>query len=353
MVQQQARPRAQQFASDNWSGICPEALESLEQVNASHHIAYGDDRWTAEVCDLFRELFGVQCEVFFVFNGTAGNALALAALCQPYHAVICHRLSHVQTDECAAPEFFSGGAKLMPLEGPQGKLQARAIEEIAARPPDIHVSKPRAISLTQATELGTVYTPAELLALGELADKYALKIHMDGARFANAVASLGVKPAEITVDCGVDVLCFGGSKNGLAVGEAVIFFDAAPAEEFAYRCKQAGQLASKMRFVAAQWLGVLETGAWLKYAENANHCASELERLLGEIAELRIVVPCQANAVFVEIPQAVIESLHAKGWYFHTRKGMGGSRLMCSWDTTLDTVHAFVEDVKVAVMDSR
>jgi threonine aldolase len=211
---------------------------------------------------------------------------------------------------------------------------------------DIHYPKPRVMSVTQATELGTVYTPKELKALHRAAKGHGLKIHMDGARFGNAVASLRVRPAEISVDCGVDVLCFGGSKNGLAIGEAVIFFDLEPAEEFAYRCKQAGQLAAKMRFIAAQWLGVLKTGAWLRNARHANHCAAILERHLRRIAEVEIMMPRQANSVFVRMPPAAIDAMHACGWHFYTFIGLGGARLMCSWNTTERAIQAFIKDLK-------
>ena len=188
----------QQFASDNYSGICPEAFEYMGKVNTGHEVSYGDDRWAAEVCDLFRELFEVDCEVFFVFNGTAGNSLALASLCKSYHSIICHRLAHVETDECGAPEFFSHGAKLLVAEGKHGKIDPENLEQIVTKRSDIHFPKPKAVSVTEATELGTVYTPEELLRLREVCKTHSLKLHMDGARFANAVATLGVAPHELT-----------------------------------------------------------------------------------------------------------------------------------------------------------
>lgn len=281
----------QQFASDNYSGICPEAYEYMGKVNAGHEFSYGDDSWTAEVCDRFRDLFEVDCEVFFVFNGTAGNALALASLCQSYHSIICHRLAHIETDECGAPEFFSHGAKLLLADGDLGKVAPENLQEIVTKRSDIHYPKPRVVSVTQATELGTLYTPEELRQLQEACRVHSLRLHMDGARFANAIAALNIAPRCITVDCGVDVLVFGGAKNGLCLGEAVIFFDREAGEEFDYRCKQAGQLAAKMRFVAAQWLGVLQDGAWLRYARHANDCAAELERRLKTIPEINILLP--------------------------------------------------------------
>jgi threonine aldolase len=202
------------------------------------------------------------------------------------------------------------------------------------------------VSLTQATELGTVYTPAEIKRLQMVARRHGLKIHMDGARFANAVAGLGVAPRALTVEADVDVLCFGGSKNGLAVGEAVIFFDLEPAAEFAYRCKQAGQLASKMRFLAAQWIGVLKSGAWLRHAAHANACAALLAAELRRIPEVELMFPRQANSVFVRMPESAIRALQGRGWRFYTFIGVGGARLMCAWDTTEATIRAFVRDLK-------
>ncbi len=341
---------SEQFASDNYAGVCPEALTYMEKANQGHAQPYGDDPWTAQACDLFREVFNCPCEVFFVFNGTAANSLALASLCQSYHSVICSRLAHIETDECGAPEFFSHGAKLLQVEGVQGKLYPKQITQAVQRRTDIHYPKPKVVSVTQATELGTVYTKAELQDIQCAARTHQLKFQMDGARFANAVVSLDVTPREITVDCGVDVLCLGGSKNGLALGEAVVFFDRALAEEFAYRCKQAGQLASKMRFIAAQWLGVLQQGRWLQYAQHANHCAALLEEQLQQIPEVQVVSPRQANAVFATVPEDVVRTLHAQGWHFYTFIGLEEARFMCSWNTTEATIHAFIKDLKAAIL---
>src|SRR6185369_6909407 len=240
-----------QFASDNYAGVCPEAWQAMAEANRSFVPSYGDDRFTERACGLLRELFETDCQVFFVFNGTAANSLALASLCLSYHSVICHELSHIETDECGAPEFFSNGTKILHVEGAGGKLDLDAVEQAITKRSDIHYPKPRVLSLTQSTEVGTVYTVDEIRAASELAGRYGMRVQMDGARFANAVAALGVAPAEITWKAGVDVLCLGGAKNGMAVGEAVVFFKRELAEDFDYRCKQAGQLASKMRFLAA------------------------------------------------------------------------------------------------------
>lgn len=338
--------RRRHFASDNYAGVCPEAWAALEEANQDHAPGYGDDGWTARASDLIRDLFETKCDVFFVFNGTAANSLSLASMCQSYHSILCHELAHVERDECGAPEFFSNGTKVLLLPGDQGKINPAGIEAMVRRRTDIHYPKPRAVSLTQATEVGTVYTPDEVKAVWAKARQLGLKIHMDGARFANAVSSLGVRPKEITWQAGVDVLCFGGTKNGAAVGDAVVFFNPDLAREFDYRCKQAGQLASKMRFLSAPWVGMLRDGVWLKHAAHANRMASLLEAGLKNIPEVKLLFPRQANAVFAELPPAVVEGLHQAGWKFYTFIGAGGSRLMCAWDTTESDVSDFVEDVR-------
>jgi threonine aldolase len=337
------------FASDNSSGICPEAMQSLQEANRGFDFSYGDDPWTREVCDRLRELFETDCDVFFVFNGTAANALALAALCQSYNGVICAGTSHVETDECGAPEFYTNGAKILLGGQVRGKLQPESIETVVHSGRGIHFPKPRAVSVTQSTELGTVYRPEELRAIHAVAKRHNLYMHMDGARFANALAFLGCRPKEISWRCGVDVLCLGGTKNGLAVGEAMIFFDKAPAEEFAYRCKQAGQLASKMRFLAAPWKGLLQDDVWLKNAAHANRSAAMLGEELGKIPELEILMPVEANAVFVKMPLDLIRALHDRGWHFYKFIGEDGVRLMCSYNTREEDVRMFVADAKKAL----
>jgi len=338
--------KRRQFASDNWSGVCPEAWAAIEEANQGHAPGYGDDLWTRRASDLIRELFETDCEVFFVFNGTSANSLALASLCQSYHSILCHEFAHIERDECGAPEFFSNGTKVLLVPGRNGRIDPAQIEEMAKRRNDIHYPKPRVVSVTQATELGTVYSVPELKSVWEAARKNGLRLHMDGARFANAVASLGVAPKEITWQAGVDVLCFGASKNGVAVGEAVVFFNHDLAREFDYRCKQAGQLASKMRFLAAPWVGMLKNGAWLRHAAHANQMAQLMETSLSGLPQVKILFPRQANSVFVEFPPAVSAGLRTKGWRFYTFIGEGGSRLMCSWDTTPEDVTQFAQDVK-------
>ncbi len=339
----------EQFASDNNSGICPEALEYMIKANQGSAPAYGNDQWTQRATDYFRELFEIDCEVFFVFNGTAANSLSLAALCQSYHSVICHENAHIETDECGAPEFASNGSKLLLAKGKNGKLTPEAIEAIVNKRTDIHYPKPKVISLTQATELGTLYSIDELVAIKSIAQKHNLKIHMDGARFANAVTAMNKSPAEITWKSGIDVLCFCGTKNGMALGEAILFFNKALAEDFAYRCKQAGQLASKMRFISASWLGLLETGAWFNNARHANQCAEYLENQLLKVEAVEMMFPRESNAVFVKLPELAIASLRDKNWQFYTFIGVGGVRFMCSWNTTQARIDELVSDITEAI----
>lgn len=347
-----ARPPVRHFASDNNAGICPEAWSSLAEANPGHAPGYGDDAWTQRATDLIRDVFETHCEVFFVFNGTAANSLSLASMCQSYHSVLCHETAHIEADECGAPEFFSNGTKVLVVPGANGKIDPAGVERMVKKRTDIHYPKPRAISLTQATELGTVYTPDELNAIWARAKAFGLRIHMDGARFANAVASLNCAPKEITWQAGIDVLCFGGTKNGIPVGEAVVFFDRELAREFDYRCKQGGQLASKMRFISAPWVGMLADGAWLRNARHANAMAARLESNLATMPAVKLLFPRQANAVFAELPRPAIDGLRARGWRFYTFIGAGGCRLMCAWDTTPSDVDAFTEDLR-ALLDAQ
>ena len=335
----------QQFASDNYSGICPEAWAAMEEANRGHASAYGNDPWTTAAADSFREMFEIECEVFFAFNGTAANSLALAALCQSYHGVICCDSAHVETDECGAPEFFSNGSKLFVAESADGKLTPAAIHEIATKRQDIHYPRPRAVTITQSTETGRVYTGEELRAIRCACEKHGLRLHMDGARFANACASLGCSPAEITWKSGIDVLCFGGTKNGMAVGEAILFFDRKLAEDFDYRCKQAGQLSSKMRFLAAPWVGMLESGAWMRNAAHANACARYFADHISDIPGVRIVSPVEANAVFIDTSDEIFESLRKRGWKFYTFIG-GAGRFMFGWDTSRERIDELCRDLR-------
>jgi threonine aldolase len=340
-----AEDLAQQFASDNYAGICPEAWAAMESANRGHATAYGDDLWTARAANAFRELFETDCELFFVFNGTAANSLALASLCQSYHGVICSDSSHVETDECGAPEFFSNGSKLLVAHGVDGKLTPESIHELATKRQDIHFPKPRVVTITQPTETGRVYTVEEVKAISAACKAHGLSLHMDGARFANACASLDCSAAELTWQSGVDVLCFGGTKNGMAAGEAVLFFDRLLATDFDYRCKQAGQLASKMRFLAAPWVGMLESGAWLANAKHANRCARYFAERVERIENVDVVSPVDANTVFLNAPEEILERLRGCGWKFYTFIG-GAARIMFAWDTDLKRVDVLLRDLE-------
>lgn len=341
--------KPQQFASDNYAGICPEAWAAMAEANAGSVPAYGDDPWTERAADALRDLFETDGEVFFVFNGTAANSLALASLCQSYHSVICAASAHVETDECGAPEFFSNGSKLLVAPSVDGKLTPDAIRSLALSRSDIHFPKARVVTITQPTETGLVYTPSEIRAIADVCRELGLKLHMDGARFGQACATLDCAPAEISWEAGVDVLCLGGTKGGMVVGEAVLFFDRALAEDFAYRCKQAGQLASKMRFLAAPWVGVIENGAWLRHARHANACAQMVAASAAKIAPDLAIFPVQSNAVFLRLPPEAMEQLKARGWRFYTFIG-DGARFMFAWDSDPAVVRLLCDDLASVMM---
>jgi threonine aldolase len=338
-----------QFASDNTAGVCPEALAAWLDANVGAAASYGDDEFTLLVADRLREVFECNCEVFFVFNGTAANSLAISACCQSHHSVICCDVAHLETDECGGPEFFSGGAKILLADSCQGKLTLDSVERLITRRSDIHYPKPRVLSITQPTELGTLYTLDELRALSEMARHYGMRVHMDGARLANALAALGESPSGLTWKAGVDVLCLGGAKMGLAIGEAVVFFNRELAADFAYRCKQAGQLASKMRFLTAPWLGMLNDSTWLRHAAHANRMAQRLAQGLETIPGVSLLQTPEVNAVFASLPPKCHQQLSAMGWHYYTFIGPGGARFMSSWATTEEEVDALLADVRSAV----
>jgi len=332
------------FASDNTAAICPEAWKALEEANAQYAPSYGEDEWTATVCERIRQLFEVDCDVYFVFTGTGANALGLAQICQSFHGVICHERAHIQTDECGATEFYTRGAKLFVTKTKDGKIDLGETEKLIAQQVELHGHMMRAISIAQATELGTVYTTDEVEAIGAFARAHRMLLHMDGARFANAVASLGCTPKTITWKAGVDVLSFGGTKNGVAAGELVIFFDKTASRDFQYRVKQSGQLGSKMRFLAAQWLGLLNGDVWLQNARHANQAARELAQRLRNEAELESVFPVESNAVFVQLDDQIVQGLHTRGWRFYKFVEPDIYRVMCSWSTTDEEISMLVGD---------
>lgn len=340
------------FASDNTAGIHPELMAAVLEANNGRCASYGEDKTTAEAADAFREIFECDCDVYFVFTGTAANSLALATLCQSYHSVITHEFSHVETDECGAPEFFSNGTKLLTTSGALGKIDAAGLERVINRRHDIHYPKPKAVTLSCPTELGTVYTPDDIASVCRTAHHYGLRVHMDGSRFANAVASLEVPPADLTWRAGVDVLSFGGTKLGCMASEAVVFFSKKLGEEFAYRCKQAGQLGSKMRFLTSPWPVLFRGGRWLEIAAHANTMAQRLRRGLELIEGVTPLYETEANAVFVSLPDHVHSCLRSAGWRYYVFIG-GGARFMCSWSTTPEEVDALLDAVRVAAQKSR
>jgi len=329
------------FASDNTAGLCPEALAALAAANTGFEPSYGEDLHTARATDLIRDLFETDCDVYFVFNGTAANSLALASMCQSYHSIVCHESAHIETDECGAPEFFSNGTKILLTSGPDGKLDCAEIERMVLRRTDIHYPKPRAVSLAQPTELGCLYAADEIREIAAMARFHGLRVHMDGARFANAAAALGQSPASLTWRAGVDVLCLGGIKQGISLSEAVVFFDREISAEFAYRCKQAGQLASKMRFSSAPWAACLENGIWLRHAAHANRCARLLAEKFRQVPGVEVARAVEANAVFAQLSPEVEERLTRAGWVYYKFIG-GAARFMCSWQTTEATIDELI-----------
>jgi threonine aldolase len=332
------------FASDNTAPLAPEARAAMIDADVGSAASYGEDPWTARAADQLRDLFETDCDVYFVFNGTAANSLALATMCQSYNSVLCHETAHIVTDECGAPEFFSNGTKLLTIAGEHGKLDPASVIARANERHDLHFPRPRVVSITQPTELGTSYSLDEVRALGAAARSLGLRLHVDGARFANAVAALGCSPRQLSVEAGVDVLCFGGTKLGMGLGEAVVFFDRDLATDFSFRCKQAGQLASKMRYLTAPWAAMLSSGAWLRHAAHANEMARRLAAGATD-AGLRLVHSADANAVFIDLPDDVRRRVEADGWVFYDFIG-GGSRFVCSWATEPATVDELVTSLR-------
>lgn len=332
------------FASDNNAGAHPEVLAALADANDGHATAYGDDPWTARAEALLRGHFGEQSVSYLVFNGSAANVLCLRALCRPWQSVICSAQAHVNVDEGGAPESLAG-VKLQAVATHDAKLTPEHVEWQLGRLGDQHAVQPRVVSVTQSTELGTRYTPYELRALAHFAHERGLLLHVDGARLANAAAALGASLREITTDVGVDVVSFGGTKNGLLMGEAVVFCDPAHAEGFAFLRKQTLQLASKGRFLAAQFVALLEGDLWHRSAAHANAMAIRLADALLAVSGVRLTQPVQANGVFAILPPGASERVR-QDWRFYTwDEATGEVRLMCSWDTTPDEVDTFARDV--------
>lgn len=333
------------FASDNNAGVHPHILKAIAEANVGHVIAYGDDEYTAQAVQVFRKHFGKECEVFFVFNGTAANVLGIKAITRSYHSIICSDIAHLQVDECGAPEKYTG-CKLLTVPSPDGKLTPEGIKTHLHDFGFEHHSQPRVISITQATEMGTVYSIEEIKKISALTRQYGLYLHMDGARLANAAVSLNCQLQEVTREAGVDVLSFGGTKNGMMYGEAIVFFNPRLAEDFKYIRKQGMQLGSKMRFISAQFLALLEDDLWLQNARHANTMAKYLEQQLREIPGVKITQPVQANAVFAILPTEYIETLQKKFFFYVWDEITSEVRWMTSFDTTEEDIDLFVSEIR-------
>jgi threonine aldolase len=336
------------FASDNNAGVHPEILQAIAAANQGHVVAYGDDSYTRSAIKKFEEHFGPDIAVFFTFNGTGANVLGLQALTRSFQSVLCSDYAHIYTDECGAPEKHTG-CKLIPLPQQGGKITLDSVRHAYHGIGDEHHSQPRVISITQSTEMGTVYRPEEIQSLARFAHEHDMFLHMDGARIANAAASLGQTLRQATRDLGVDMLSFGGTKNGLLGGEGVVFFHPEQSRDFLYLRKQSMQLASKMRFIAVQFEALLTNDLWRRSAEAANRMARLLEKEIRRIAEIRIVWNVEANGVFAQIPRHSIEKIKQRYFFYMWMEEESIVRWMCSFDTTEEDIGKFVEVVARAV----
>jgi threonine aldolase len=339
-----ARPRG--FASDNYAGVLPQVLDAIASANTAHAVSYGGDEWTARVEDIFRQHFGPEASTAIVFNGTGANVVALQALTRPYEACICASTAHLNVDECGAPERVAG-LKLLTVDSPDGKLTPALVEPRLVRFGDEHAVQPRVVSITQSTELGTLYTPDEIAALAEQAHERGMLLHIDGARLSNAAAALGVELKAITTDAGADAVSFGGTKNGMLLGEAVVFLRAGLGGEVAFLRKQSMQLASKMRFLAAQFEALLAD--WRTPAAHSNAMAKRLAEAVSGNDGVQITQRVEANAVFAVLPPAATAWLQERWRFYVWNETTGEVRWMCSWDTTEDDVDTFSADVAEAL----
>ncbi len=329
------------FASDNNAGVSPEVISKLEEINKGHVVGYGDDPYTAEAISLFKNHFGQDAIPYFVFTGTAANVLSITAGGKPFNSVFCAETAHIQVDECGAPERFTG-CKLIPIPTSNGKISPDLLEKHMTGFGFEHHAQPGIISISQVTEMGTVYQLEEIQELSDFAHKYGLYLHMDGARLANAAVSLGLGFKEITVDAGVDILSFGGTKNGLIAAESVIFFKKELTEDFKYIRKQGMQLASKMRFIAGQFTALFENELWRKNARHANKMAQELYKAVKDIPEVEITQKVEANGIFAIIPKRIISDLQKEFFFYVWNEERGEVRWMTSFDTTEADIENFV-----------
>lgn len=334
------------FASDNNSGASPEVLTKMNEVNRGHTIGYGDDPYTKLTTDIFATHFGQSCRAYLVFTGTAANVLGITQASESYHAILCAETAHIYEDECGSPEKFSG-CKLVPIKTNNGKLTPALIKPYLIGFGFEHRSQPKIISISQPTEMGTLYTIDEIRQISTLAREYGLFVHMDGARLANAAVALNEPFANFTTNAGVDILSFGGTKNGLIAAESILFLnDNVHVDNFKYVRKQGMQLSSKMRFIAAQFLAYFENDLWQKNASHANNMAQKLYHKVKNIKGVTITQPVEANAVFATIPKHAIEQLKEKYFFYTWNEEAGEVRWMCSFDTTEDEIDSFTDLLK-------
>jgi len=336
------------FASDNVSCACPEVMEAVVAANQGISTSYGEDTYTTRLEEKLSDIFEKSVKVFPVITGTVANALALAALTPSYGKVFCHQLSHINTDECGAPEFFTGGAKLVSISSDSGKISAQALEDTIRGAGNVHSAQPATLSITQSCELGTVYQLDEITSVAAKAQEHALSVHMDGARFANGLIALGVTPAEMTWKAGVDVLSFGATKNGCLAAEAVVFFNQKHTGAFPFLHKRAGQLVSKMRFISAQLEAYIENDLWLQNARHANTMAARLSQGLSAIDGIELAYPTESNEVFAHLPRHAIEQLGTLG--FKVTEGeldeTAPPRFVAAWNTRSEEVDALLGAVR-------
>ena len=333
------------FGSDNHSGISPEVIEAIAKANSEHALAYGDDEYMQRLERLVKATFGEQARIYLVFNGTGANVLSIDAMCRSHEAVVCAETAHINVDECGAPQRIVG-CRLLTVDTPDGKLTPALVKTRLHGFGFEHHSQPKAISISQPTELGTLYTKEEIKALADLAHSYNMYLHIDGARLANAAVALGCSFREMTTDLDVDALSFGGTKNGLLMGESCVLLNPALDVDMKYRRKQMTQLASKMRFMAAQMICYLESGIWRRNAEHSNAMAQLLRSEVEKVEGVKIMYPVQVNSVFAQLPTAVWHRLQERYFFYDWDEAADVVRWMCSFDTTEEDIHSFVNALK-------
>ena len=335
------------FSSDNVTSACPEVMDAINEANIGHIDSYGQDKWSKNLNKKFSDLFEKEVIVYTAVTGTAANALALTAITPSYGNIYCHKISHINVDECGAPEFFTGGAKLITIDGEYGKLNSDELKKSIRGSGIVHNTQPSSVSITQSCETGVTYKLYEILKVTEIAKENGMKVHMDGARFSNAIASLKKTPAEVTWKSGIDVLTFGGTKNGCLDAEAIIFFNPDDIDNFQYLQKRSGQLLSKARFLSSQLDAYITNEVWLRNAKHANKMAKDLSEKLAKINSIQLVYPTEANEIFIKVPERIQEHLNKKGYSAQPDFTFDGSiRLVTAWNTTSKDISNLMNIIK-------